>query len=389
MAISALENCTVMVTTFFFKHIGGLQTHFDTLVRALKERGFQVIGFQLLPKKTPLMRKVALYVREGFNREEALLANKYKQLDEFSDQIWEVISKKKVDLIHCHDVFSVFVLKKIDRPIILTVHGPASREWEMAGFKKEFVINAIRTIESTAYDRANKIISVDTGQKEIIVNDFNVPENKVKVVYNAVDVEEIRFLAETTLHSDLKIEMPFVVVPRRLVPKNGVDVAIRAMRYLCAKSCKLVITGDGPERLKLLDLVKKMGLRERVIFLGEVDHERLFPLLRRSQAVIVPSVPFTGVVEATSLSALEAMTLGKVVIASNLGGLREIINDGVNGFLFEAGNEQFLAELIDRVLNNEELRISIGGRALQAVLQGYSVDSWFGKIMNLYREVLQ
>jgi hypothetical protein len=74
MAISALENCTVMVTTFFFKHIGGLQTHFDTLVRALKERGFQVIGFQLLPKKTPLMRKVALYVREGFNREEALLA---------------------------------------------------------------------------------------------------------------------------------------------------------------------------------------------------------------------------------------------------------------------------------------------------------------------------
>jgi glycosyltransferase involved in cell wall biosynthesis len=230
---------------------------------------------------------------------------------------------------------------------------------------------------------------VDTGQKEIIVNDFNVPENKVKVVYNAVDVEEIRFLAETTLHSDLKIEMPFVVVPRRLVPKNGVDVAIRAMRYLCAKSCKLVITGDGPERLKLLDLVKKMGLRERVIFLGEVDHERLFPLLRRSQAVIVPSVPFTGVVEATSLSALEAMTLGKVVIASNLGGLREIINDGVNGFLFEAGNEQFLAELIDRVLNNEELRISIGGRALQAVLQGYSVDSWFGKIMNLYREVLQ
>jgi glycosyltransferase involved in cell wall biosynthesis len=105
--------------------------------------------------------------------------------------------------------------------------------------------------------------------------------------------------------------------------------------------------------------------------------------------VVVPSIPVSGVVEATSIAALEAMALGKVVIASNVGGLREIIVSGVDGFLFEPGNEEELAKIMRDCFFNETLKVEIERKAREKILSSYDVTPWISAILSVYDEAVR
>jgi len=179
----------------------------------------------------------------------------------------------------------------------------------------------------------------------------------------------------------------FFLVPRRLVPKNGVDVAVRAMKYI-KSDVELWVAGDGEERENLYRLTCEQNLKSKIKFLGFVDSEEMVDLINRSLGVIVPSVPVCGVVEASSISALEGMSVGKVVIASKIGGLREIIKEGQTGMLFEAGNAQQLAYLMQFVIDNPDYAQTIGKNARSYVIKNYSTDIWIEKIIAVYKEAL-
>lgn len=111
-----------------------------------------------------------------------------------------------------------------------------------------------------------------------------------------------------------------------MVPKNGVHIAIEAMKYVKAR-VQLWIAGDGEERKNLERLVSTLGLEEKVKFLGFVDSKEMVSLMNQTRGIIIPSIPVSGVIEASSISALEGMSVGKPIIASNIGGLQEIIKD--------------------------------------------------------------
>lgn len=379
----------IIVTSFFPKHVGGLQSHVDLLVSCLKGKGLNVSHFQRLPPKLSFYRKAVLFLQNGLKRERALLHLYVEEMDKFLKSISPLM--RDVELIHCHDVFSVFCLRNVSLPLVLTVHGPLSLEHRMMGWKDEKSLEKLRIIESEAYRRANAIIAVDTGQKDYVVKDFQISEDKIHVIRNAVDFQKILKLSQSENRcSSMATNLaPFALVPRRLVAKNGVAVAIKAMRFLKDIDLKLVIAGDGPERRQLVSLVKMLGLEDRVVFLGMIQHEAIFPLLRGAHMVIIPSVPVSGVVEATSIAALEAMALGKIVIASNIGGLREVVNDGVDGFLFEPGNEKALAEIMRNCFLNQTLRVEIGERARAKILSSYDISPWISAILNVYNGVIQ
>lgn len=134
-----------------------------------------------------------------------------------------------------------------------------------------------------------------------------------------------------------------------LKPVKALSYLITAMEHL--NDIKLAIIGDGPERENLKALSLNLGLNNRVFFFGQVDHSMIWNYLQRAEVFVLPSLS-----EGTPRAILEAMACGLPIVATNVGGIPEVITDGVNGFLVTPRDEKALAKAIQKVLTDENFR---------------------------------
>ncbi len=173
-----------------------------------------------------------------------------------------------------------------------------------------------------------------------------------------------------------------IIVPRRLFAKNGVQYLVRALPLIAREAeVEAVLIGDGPERERLERLAAELGVRERVVFLGKRAHAQMPALLSSGDLAVIPSL-----MEATSVAALEAMACELPVVASDVGGLPEIVDDSVGG-LFEAGNPESLARAVLRLLAMEDRR-AIGERARERVVARWSNERLADRHLEIYTELL-
>jgi L-malate glycosyltransferase len=148
----------------------------------------------------------------------------------------------------------------------------------------------------------------------------------------------------------------------RLIEIKGLEVLLKALATL--QDVQLQVAGEGERRMALERLAAKLNVD--AVFLGQVDRAEKARLLAASAMVVVPSLRLAdGRTEGLPVVALEALAAGVPVIAANVGGLSEIIIDGQNGLLFEAGNHLLLADRIKRLLDDEELRLQLSKKARQ------------------------
>lgn len=147
-------------------------------------------------------------------------------------------------------------------------------------------------------------------------------------------------------------DFSLILCPRRIDPKNGIHVLLRSTSFLLKENfnIKVVITGRigyGVSRYYdyLLSLIHELNLKDSVIFTGNVGHKYMPILYNVSDFIVIPSLA-----EARSLAALEGMSCGKIVIASKVGGLIELISHGETGFLVEPNDPKMLAEMIAKVI---------------------------------------
>jgi glycosyltransferase involved in cell wall biosynthesis len=224
---------------------------------------------------------------------------------------------------------------------------------------------------------------VDLGQADILIDDFGVARERVSVIHNAIDCSEIHALALS--RSENLLPQPYFLVPRRLVPKNGVHVAIEALKLLADREIHIAIAGDGPLAASLRGKAEDAGVSRQVHFLGHLSREQLMPVMAESAGVIVPSVPCEGVIEATSLAVIESFACGVPVIASKIGGLAELIQHGRTGLLFPAGDAHALAGNILRLqqMPGSE-RIQLCAAARDAALARWDVGPWFNRVSEAY-----
>lgn len=173
-----------------------------------------------------------------------------------------------------------------------------------------------------------------------------------------------------------------MIVPRRLFPKNGVEFAIRALPLIVERTdVEMVLVGDGPERKRLEALVTELDVADRVRFLGARPNDEMPGLLQSAELAIFPSL-----MEATSVAALECLSCGVPVAASNVGGLPEIIDDTVGG-LFEPADPRSLADRVVQLLNADDL--AARGRAgRERVVTSWSNDRLAERHLEIYRGLL-
>jgi len=306
----------------------------------------------------------------------------------FAKTLSDIIEGKDFEIIHCHDAMATWAALRVREnsrvtfKIVSTVHGPVSRHMIEEGYEKDSAdVKKVMKCEREAWVGADAIIAVDEGQAEIAKSQGGDSE-KIIVIPNAVDINQIEKIA-TTLPIKKKDERPWILVPRRLSPKNGIEFAIRALHLIKSRP-RLLLAGNGLDKERLEALVVQLNLEKDVIFLGGLEHAVLLPIMAVSDLVVIPSVPIHGIEEATSIAALEAMAFYRPVIASNIGGLKLLFQDGKNGILVPPADSAKLAEKIMQILSDRNKAETIGQYARKTVEEKFSVNLWFDKHIEVY-----
>ncbi len=174
-----------------------------------------------------------------------------------------------------------------------------------------------------------------------------------------------------------------IIVPRRLFPKNGVEYAVRAVPGVAERipGAEFLFVGDGPERERLEGLAGELGVSERVRFLGARPHADMPALLASAEVAVFPSL-----MEATSVAALECMACELPVVATNVGGLPQIVDETV-GALVPPADPAALARALVETLERPD-RAELGARARRRVVDHWSNDRLVERHLEIYRQLV-
>lgn len=277
------------------------------------------------------------------------------------------------DLLHCH-TFATAVGGDIGaalfrRPLVTTVHS--SHFLRLAG--NPIMRGAMKVLLGRAGALLSTSEEIDGVVRDMLPGAFTMP------IVNGIDTETFR-------PSEPCLERPegefIIVCPRRLVTKNGVEYLVRALPLIRKElPVRAYLAGDGPLREDLESLARSLGVRENIEFMGSVENTKMPGVYSSADLIVIPSL-----VEATSIAALEAMSCGKVVAASRVGGLPEIIDDSV-GILFESGSPESASEAVIRAARDVD-RESLGRAARERVVANWSIQSMVDVHMDIYLKLL-
>ncbi len=379
--------------------IGGKHIHQLLLEKGLTSQGIDVDTVYPRFSNAPITRYLE-YIKYGL-----LAGNPTQFFPPDKLQIVSIVSQLKnalasIDIdsysvVHCHDVVSAYAFRQAfphaTLPKILTLHGYFAQEAvDYSRIRTDKARKAFfdfcYAIEKEGVRWSDRIICVDTRLRDYVKDTFGYPPAHTSVIQNATDTD-LFYPVSASENVQIREEMGYnrdqfiVIVPRRLVPKNGVKFAIQAMRHISDKNVMLVVIGDGPQYPELAALAQGDA---RVQFLGAVPHEFVEKYYKISNVVLIPSITSHGVQEATSLSMLEGMACGKIVICSSIGGMREVIQDGVTGYLVDEQNPGEIAGRINSILRGNVDTESMGRRARQYVVEHHSYLPHAMKVRNVY-----
>jgi len=211
---------------------------------------------------------------------------------------------------------------------------------------------------------------------------------RLHVVPNGVDTAVFRPLPRGETKAELGLPGGFLFAcAGRLSREKGTHHALRALALMRerAPDARLLVIGDGVERPRLERLTSKLGLRERVLFLGAQPPEKMPALLASADAFLFP----TERDEAAPLVLPQAMACGLPVIASTLGGITEVIDrPGENGVLIPPGDLPALVETATRVYKDEELRRRLAAGALTRARDAYTLERMVASTVAVYEVAL-
>jgi glycosyltransferase involved in cell wall biosynthesis len=407
----------------FFYLKGGSEKYFFELRNLLKKNNHQVIDFSMKDKKN-LPSPFSKYFIEPMNLGEPvslkrpdLLFKKMLKLiwnKEARKKLEILIKKEKPDIVHIHNIhheisLSILpVLKKYKIPVVQTLHdyqvicpnyklysqGKICEKCKRHKYYQCFLNRCVRnsylaslfgTLEnyfywfSGIYDRIDIFIAPSKFLKNKFI-EFGIPENKIVYLPNFVKI----FSKSENLSQN-----NYLLYFGRLSKEKGVDVLIKAMQFV-DKNIKLKIVGNGPEKENLKKLAEKLKINNQIEFFGYKNQDELKEIIKNSLAVVVPSRWY----ENCPLSILEAFSFSKPVIASNLGGIPELIKNREIGFLFKPGNAKDLAEKINSLLEGDTTSCrlqdklnSMGKSAQEEIEKKYNPEIHYQKLMEIYQKL--
>lgn len=392
---------------------GGAEKYFLELTESLQKSGHQVAVFSM---QHPLNQssKYAKYFpsRVSFNEGNIFqLVKASRRLlwsQEVARNFAKLIDDFKPEIIHIHNIYHhlspslLAVARKYKIPVVMHLHDHQLICPNHSGFVRNKVCNRCRggkyyncvryrcvknsfsksLLASVAayyhhdvlkiYRQSVSLFIAPSSyiKKQLIENGWG--RGNIKVIRNFISGKLLRYKIKQTPGK-------YLLYFGRLSEEKGIALLIKALAH-APQSLKIV--GRGPEEPALKALSRQLNLDKKISFVGFKNGLALEKIISEAKAVIVPSV----CPENMPFSLLEAMALGKTVIAANIGGLPELIKDGRNGLLFKAGSTAALAASLKRLETTDTNKL---GLAARASVKELSLKNHLQEIISEYRKLIK
>jgi glycogen synthase len=270
----------------------------------------------------------------------------------------ELGDRHSFDLVHGHDWLVAnacdHLAKRFEAPLVTTIH--ATEYGRHQGWVNKHPQTYIHGVERWITNRADRVIACSTFMREQIVDIFGVDEERVEVIPNGIDPDELQPQNGDEL---LRLRAEFaepgeslVLLVGRLVYEKGFQHALEALPRIIERlpSTRFIVAGSGAHEQELRRQAEELGLMEHGTFVGWIGDDVLHSLYRIADVCVVPSI-----YEPFGLVALEAMASSCPCIVADTGGLREVVPHDEVGLRFRARDPESLAEMTVRVLDDAKL----------------------------------
>lgn len=286
-----------------------------------------------------------------------------------------LLKEKDIDILHANtrvtSVLAALLTRSSGRPYILTCHGFFKpRLW-----RRFFPL------------WGKMVIAISDSVKSHLIEDFNVPQEKVKLIYSGIDLKEIeneQRLSKNEARRSLGLgDGPVVGIVARLSDIKGHKFLIEAMDYIIKKipKAQLLIVGEGREKNSLCRQVNKLGIEKNTMFISSIEDTS--SVLSAMDLFVMPSLQ-----EGLGLSIMEAMAYGLAVVASDAGGIRDLIRDGFNGRLVKPKDVQGLYEAISQLLQDRHKARIYAINARRTIADNFSLEKMVSQTEGVYYECL-
>ncbi|HNW55791.1 MAG TPA: glycosyltransferase [bacterium] len=387
---------------------GGADKYFLELTEKLIANGHQVAKFCMKDQRN-LPDDNSRYWPSNINFEKPNIIDKVKAplriVYSLESKIcfYQMIKKFKPDIIHAHNIYHQLSPSIIDAareagvPVIMTLHDYklVCPNYQMLNhgrpcekcldgnfwhcfrercFKNSLSQSFLVSLESSihkmrrTYDRGIKLFVAPSQFLADKCQQAAWSEEKIRVINNPIG----------ELPSGERQPQNYFLYSGRLSQEKGIEVLLHG---LAETKYRLKIAGSGPLEANLRQLVSQLGIDSQVEFLGFQNNRQLASLIDGAIALVAPSIWY----ENMPLSVLEALGRGCPVVASKIGGLPEVVNDGINGWLFEPNNSDLLAVALTKAMEADQQTVS--QKAKQSVV-GLDWPSHLAEIEKLYQEVI-
>ena len=352
--------------------VGGAERHVVDLASALQRKGHEVeVACSIADGPSKPLEETGVPVRPLTRR----LVKRRVSLA-YARGIRKLLRESRFDLVHAHiyasAVAAAIATRGTGLPLVVTEHTEASWQNRWA-----------RLCSRWTYRRARRIIAVSTPIERRLIERDGVPRELVTLIPNAVIPVSGNppDLADTL--PDGWSQRPLVGVVARLQPEKGVATFLKAAAHVSKVSpeARFLVIGDGALREELLDLVGRVGLQERVRFLGYRAHARALTGLL--DVLVVPSLT-----EGSPLIVLEAMAAGVPVVASAVGGIPDQVRHGEEGVLVPPGDPDALAGALGALLEDPAHAHRLGEAGRRRTENEFSHEALVRRIEAVYRVAL-
>lgn len=294
--------------------------------------------------------------------------------------IQNIYNGYKFDLVHAHAALpdgyaAMKIAKDFKVPFVVTIHGQDLYITINKNAKCKMIIQRV-------FEQAHRVMVVSNQLKRIAKNNIGLGDKTI-IIGNGIPIDKIHHLGRQNINIGNKNIILLSV--SYLIERKGIDFNLKAFSKILSKypNLKYIIIGDGVEKKRLQDLAEKLGIYEKVEFLGMLSHEDVMKKMAEADIFSLPSWN-----EAFGVVYIEAMAHGKPVIGCKGEGIEDFVEDRKTGMLVNPKDTDSLVKAIYYLLSNPEEAKRIGERARRLVLEKYTWTKNAEKTIKVYQEAL-
>jgi len=300
-----------------------------------------------------------------------------------ANKLAEVAERENLDIIHAHyavpHATAVMLANQMlggRLKTVTTLHGTDVTIMSDEDSLKQVMAHSVNQSD---------VITAVSNDLAMMSQEAIKPDRPIRMVHNFINIEEYNRQEQTSIRSCLNIKKDeFVIVhTSNFRPVKRIEDVIKIFKGIQDEvPARLLLVGDGPEHNKAYELAKELGISDKIEFLGK--QSRVVKILCSSDLFLLPSEK-----ESFGLAALEAMACEVPVVASNAGGLPEVIEHGHSGWLANVGDVDAMVSGALHILKNPAQQALFSANARQRAVECFNADKIVSEYEGIYKELME